>query len=537
MKTMLKVDHATISYKIGDFKDIGLKEWTMRHLKNNYHVETFTAVNDVSFDLLEGDLLGIIGSNGAGKSTLLKAITGVMEPRSGHIERNGRIVALLELASGFDGDLTVKENAYLRGAMLGYTRGFMDKTFQQILDFSELWDFADRPFKQLSTGMQSRLAFSIASLVQPEILILDEVLSVGDGAFQEKSAKKMREIIEGGAATILVSHSLGQIKELCNKVIWLDHGHQIRFGEAEPVCDAYEAFLSQGGNAVEYVNWQPQPEEKQTAEVREEESKEPEPLAGQEPVPVSAAEPEPLVGQEPESAQTPIEPVPVGRITREDVINCYRFLLGREPESEEVICDCMESYRDLHELRRCFLRSDEFQAIYSANTQYDTRDNVKRTEKQILDTPGFIEELDARLLRKERLWGDPARLDIHPSVVLNDALLNTNCGLIHIGADSFAGHRVSILTDYHYVDRKLDRRKDYPKEGRDIVIGKGVWLASGCMVIGPCVIGDHAVVSEGAVVTPGTEIPAGTLWGGNPAQQLRALVFEDFPEESCETEK
>lgn len=246
MKTMLKAEHVSISYKIGDFKDIGLKEWTMRHLKRQYHVETFMAVEDVSFELMEGDMLGIIGANGAGKSTLLKAVIGVMEPRAGHIERSGSISALLELASGFDGDLTVKENAYLRGAMLGYTKEFMDETYQQILDFSELREFEERPFKQLSTGMQSRLAFSIASLVQPEILILDEVLSVGDGAFQEKSAAKMREIIDGGAATILVSHSLAQIRELCNKVLWLHRGRQIAFGETAPVCDRYEGFLESG---------------------------------------------------------------------------------------------------------------------------------------------------------------------------------------------------------------------------------------------------------------------------------------------------
>ena len=243
MKVMLKADHVFISYKIGDFKDIGLKEWTIRHLKKQYHVETFMAVEDISFELYQGDMLGIIGTNGAGKSTLLKAVTGVMEPRQGTITRNGSVVALLELASGFDGDLTVKENAYLRGAMLGYTREFMDETYEQILNFSELRDFEDRPFKQLSTGMQSRLAFSIASLVQPEILILDEVLSVGDGAFQEKSAKKMREIIDGGAATILVSHTLQQVRELCNKVLWLDHGRQIAYGETAELCDQYEAFL------------------------------------------------------------------------------------------------------------------------------------------------------------------------------------------------------------------------------------------------------------------------------------------------------
>lgn len=244
MKTMLKVDHISISYRIGDFKDIGLKEWAIRHLKNNYHTESFMAVNDVSFELCEGDMLGIIGSNGAGKSTLLKAVTGVMEPRQGHIERCGQISALLELASGFDGDLTVKENAYLRGAMLGYTKAFMDETYPRILEFSELQEFENRPFKQLSSGMQSRLAFSIAALVQPEILILDEVLSVGDGAFQEKSSKKMNEIIQGGAATIFVSHALGQVRDLCNKILWLHRGQQIMYGNnAAEICNLYQRFL------------------------------------------------------------------------------------------------------------------------------------------------------------------------------------------------------------------------------------------------------------------------------------------------------
>lgn len=246
MDTMLRVDHVSISYKLGDFKDIGLKEWAMRHLTGKYQVKTFMAVEDVTFQLEKGDMLGIIGTNGAGKSTLLKAVTGVMVPRAGTIQQYGKVSALLELASGFDGDLTVKENAYLRGAMLGYTKKFMDETYEQILDFSELREFEERPFKQLSTGMQSRLAFSIASLVQPEILILDEVLSVGDGAFQEKSARKMREIIAGGATTILVSHSLEQVKGLCNKVLWLHRGKQIAFGETKTICPRYEEFLKKG---------------------------------------------------------------------------------------------------------------------------------------------------------------------------------------------------------------------------------------------------------------------------------------------------
>ncbi len=243
METVLRAEDVAIRYKIGDFKDIGLKEWVMRHLTHDYRVEEFMAVDGVSFQLEERDMLGIVGTNGAGKSTLLKAVSGIMEPTRGSIQVSGNVVALLELASGFDGNLTVRENAYLRGAMLGYTREFMDQMYQEILDFSELREFEDRPFKQLSSGMQSRLAFSIASMVQPDILILDEVLSVGDGAFQEKSARKMREIISGGATTILVSHSLAQIRELCNKVLWIERGRQMAFGPTEEVCDRYERYL------------------------------------------------------------------------------------------------------------------------------------------------------------------------------------------------------------------------------------------------------------------------------------------------------
>ena len=241
-KVMLSCKDVSIRYRVGDFKNIGLKEWVMRRLTGNYKVVDFWADKDVSFELYEGDMLGIIGTNGAGKSTLLKAVTGIMEPTEGRIVRNGNVSALLELASGFDGDLTVKENAYLRGAMLGYTRKFMDETYTHIIDFSELKEFEDRPFRQLSSGMKSRLAFAIASMVQPEILILDEVLSVGDGGFRKKSESKMREIIKGGATTILVSHSIGQVRTMCNKVLWLHKGRQLAFtDDVKGVCDAYES--------------------------------------------------------------------------------------------------------------------------------------------------------------------------------------------------------------------------------------------------------------------------------------------------------
>ncbi len=243
--SILEVRDVSIRYITGDFKDIGLKEYVLRRLRHDYHVKEFWADRDISFTLEQGDMLGIIGTNGAGKSTLLKVISGIMEPTQGSVYREGTIAALLELASGFDGDLTVRENTYLRGAMLGYTRKFMDEMYEQIMQFSELKEFEDRPFKQLSSGMKSRLAFSIASLVQPDILILDEVLSVGDGAFRKKSEAKMREILASGATTILVSHSITQVRQLCSKILWLHKGRQIEFGDdVQQICDRYEAFLA-----------------------------------------------------------------------------------------------------------------------------------------------------------------------------------------------------------------------------------------------------------------------------------------------------
>lgn len=238
------IDNVSIRYITGDFKDIGLKEYVVRKLKKDYKINEFWAVKNVNFKLAKGELLGIIGGNGAGKSTLLKVISGIMVPTEGNAIVNGNIAGLLELTSGFDGDLTVRENTFLRGAMLGYTKAFMNEKYDEIIEFSELKEFQDRPFKQLSSGMKSRLAFSIACLVNPDILILDEVLSVGDGAFKMKSEEKMFEIINSGVTTILVSHSLDQIRRMSTKVLWLDKGKQIAFGEPEEICDRYEKFLN-----------------------------------------------------------------------------------------------------------------------------------------------------------------------------------------------------------------------------------------------------------------------------------------------------
>jgi len=239
----VKLDNIGIKYLIGNFRDIGFKDYVIQKIKRQYVAKEFWAVDGVTLELNKGDFLGIIGNNGAGKSTLLKVIAGIMQPSRGHMTVDGNIAALLELGTGFDGEMTVKENTFLRGALMGYTREFMNETYPEIISFAELEDFQDRPFRQLSSGMRSRLAFSIACLVKPEILILDEVLSVGDGAFKQKSEKRMRSIIAGGAITLFVSHSLTQTRQLCNKVLWLHKGKQIAFGEAGEIINRYEQFL------------------------------------------------------------------------------------------------------------------------------------------------------------------------------------------------------------------------------------------------------------------------------------------------------
>lgn len=241
---ILEVNDVSVRYMRGDFKDIGLKEYIMRRLKGQYRASEFWADRHITFSLEKGEMLGIIGTNGAGKSTLLKAVAGIMEPTEGTVVAGGTVAALLELTSGFDPDLTVKENVFLRGSMLGYTRKFLNETYGRIIAFAELEAFENSPFRQLSSGMKSRLAFSIASFVRPDILILDEVLAVGDGAFRTKSEAKMHEIIGSGATTILVSHDLDQIRQLCSKILWLHKGEQVMFGDdVQGICDRYQAFL------------------------------------------------------------------------------------------------------------------------------------------------------------------------------------------------------------------------------------------------------------------------------------------------------
>ena len=216
-----------------------IKEYVIRMLKRQLFFREFWALRDISFKLEKGDSLGVIGLNGSGKSTLLKVVAGILKPTKGRVMVRGSVAPLIELGAGFDADLSARENIFLNGAILGYSREYMEEKFDEIVSFAELQDFIDVPVKNFSSGMTARLGFAIATMNIPDILIVDEVLAVGDYKFQEKSFARMERIINSGATVLFVSHSVEQVKKMCNKALWLEHGKMKMFGDVNVVCDAY----------------------------------------------------------------------------------------------------------------------------------------------------------------------------------------------------------------------------------------------------------------------------------------------------------
>lgn len=239
MNPMVSVDSVSMRFNLATEKVDNLKEYLIKLTKGNLKFEEFWALKDVSLEIMPGDVYGLVGLNGSGKSTLLKTIAGVLKPTKGKVTVNGTIAPLIELGAGFDMDLTARENIYLNGAVLGFSKQFMDRHFQEIVDFSELHDFLDVPLKNYSSGMVARIAFAIATSTKPDILIADEILSVGDYTFQEKCEKRMKNLMMGGTTVILVSHSIEQVQRLCNKATWLEKGKVVMTGDTRNVCRAY----------------------------------------------------------------------------------------------------------------------------------------------------------------------------------------------------------------------------------------------------------------------------------------------------------
>ena len=240
MDSIITVDNVSMRFRMDKNKTTSLKEWVVTHLLGKQQYEEFSALRDVSFEVKRGEILGIIGRNGAGKSTLLKVISGIFKPTSGKVVTAGRVAPMLELGSGFDMELSGHDNIFLNGAILGFSEEFLKSKYDEIVAFSELGEFIDMPLKTYSSGMLARLAFSVATMIEPEILIVDEILSVGDAAFQEKSRSRMMSMMSGGTTVLFVSHSLQQIREMCDRVIWLEHGEIRMLGETNTVCEAYE---------------------------------------------------------------------------------------------------------------------------------------------------------------------------------------------------------------------------------------------------------------------------------------------------------
>ena len=240
-KVIIDVDHVTIRFNLASEKIDNLKEYFIKLVTRKLMFQEFLAVKDVSFQVRQGEAWGLIGTNGSGKSTLLKAISGILKPYKGSITVDGFIAPLIELGAGFDQEMTARENIFLNGCVLGHTEQFMKEHFDEIVDFAELHDFLDSPLKNFSSGMRARLGFSIATMVKPQILIVDEILSVGDYKFREKCAKRMEEMLSGGTTLLYVSHNISEVRRLCDHALWIDKGVQKMQGDVTTVCDAYMA--------------------------------------------------------------------------------------------------------------------------------------------------------------------------------------------------------------------------------------------------------------------------------------------------------
>ena len=244
MEPIIEVNHVTMRFRMANDRINSIKEYLVQFLKKRLKYSEFEALKDVSFTVERGEIVGLIGHNGAGKSTMLKIISRIMKPTEGNVVVRGTVVPMLELGSGFDYDMTGRENIFLNGAILGYSEEFLKSKYQEIVDFSELGPFIDTPIRNYSSGMISRLAFSIASAVNPEILIVDEILGVGDADFQIKSQNRMMEMMGGGTTVLMVSHNIKQIREMCDRVVWIEHGQVVDYGDAEHLCSEYEKMAT-----------------------------------------------------------------------------------------------------------------------------------------------------------------------------------------------------------------------------------------------------------------------------------------------------
>lgn len=244
-QVMVEVDNVTVRFNLANQKVDNLKEYFIKLIKRELMFQEFLAVKEVSFTVHKGEAWGLIGTNGSGKSTLLKTISGIIKPHKGKVSIHGSVAPLIELGAGFDPECTARENIYLNGCVLGHSLKYMQEHFDEIVEFADIKKFLDSPIKNYSSGMKARLGFSVATMVKPDILIVDEVLAVGDYKFRKKCEKRMKELLAGGTTLLYVSHNISEIKRLCDHVIWIDKGQTRMIGDVNEVCDAYMAEMQQ----------------------------------------------------------------------------------------------------------------------------------------------------------------------------------------------------------------------------------------------------------------------------------------------------
>ena len=570
------------SFKIYYDKGQSFKEKILFRNRNKY--ENREVLKGVSFDVKKGEAIGLIGKNGCGKSTLLKLMTQIIYPDKGSIKMNGRISSLIELGAGFHPDMSGRENIYTNASIFGLNRKEIDERIKQIIDFSELEEFIDNPVRTYSSGMYMRLAFAVAINVDADILLIDEILAVGDANFQAKCFNKLREIKASGTTIVIVSHSLGQIEQICERSVWIEDGKIRKEGSPRNVHPYYLDFM---GNKNTVNNQQ----QKDDIDKNDSQNKN---RWGNRDITITKicffnSDDKECYNYRTNDnikikidyqCKKEIDDVVIGiGIFRNDGIECYgtttqidrignisllnngeicirlpniNLIAGEywfdiafasingvttyDYWKKSVKFNIHSNITDIGIIRlehdwiiektACKVRSN---TISKKNGDRITinHENEKLTLNNSILDDDLIKDIAQRLINQIKIFGDKERVFIHPSAQMVNTLFNTSSGKIYVGEYTFTGHNVSIITGTHYVNKYGVDRMNAPTEGNDIFIGKGVWLCSNSTILGPCNIGDNAVIAAGAVVIPNTIIPPNTIFGGVPAKKIKDIVLNN----------
>ncbi len=567
----IKINDVYKSFRVYSDRGYSLKEILLFSKRRKYRKHQ--VINGISFRVKKGEAIGLVGHNGCGKSTLLKMLTRIMYPDSGDIEIKGRVSSLIELGAGFHPDMSGRENIYTNAAIFGLTKSEIDERIQSIIDFSEIEEFIDNPVRTYSSGMYMRLAFSVAINVNADILLIDEILAVGDVAFQNKCFNRLREIKSNGTTIVIVSHNLGQIEQICDRSIWINDGIIKEIGAPRDVHPAYMAYMASKKALPKNKDVHADTVTKLNKPVAADESKKsnsvkPQ-IVGNKKIIINNVEvfdenmnkrscfatgDNFFIKMNYQSKSEQHKKVNVGiAIYRNDGVHCYgASSLGAKSKLYNLN---KEGFIYVF-IERCNLLSGNYMIDLALaeedGTQIDYKKNVIEIEIRstinevglsriehrwyidnepnegvsdmdigILDNKEFIEKLQTKLMSTQSCWGDKSRVHLGKNVSMVNTLYNTSSGEIFIGDNTFTGHNVCLITGTHYINKTNAERMKYPKEGRDIVIGNGVWICSNVTILGPCKVEDNVVIAAGSVVTAGSVLKTNSVYGGVPAKYIK----------------